>query len=437
MSKEFKTGNYEYAVIDLHNHSKYSEEYPKTTFDEFEILNYFEQVAENANQKVCFAVTDHDTALGAFMVYSEFIKNKDRYPLVEFVPGMELNMSLERVATYDDALLKNPTFVFKKCHMIIHAKKGREKEFFARSYLYSNLAHKKISVHHEVINIGKQILAARNKLSEIYSIYIPLSLYKNCASDNTFKGCRTNFLEKTIDFLMENNKTTSRISALDEVSRIIERLFPDVPKNINDFGYYGRFNVFDLKPMFDDCVTICYAHPQTLSFKKFVKIPVKLFENVDISTLPNDIQQKINKKLQDEQQFKNGFFTQQDILHPNGIIGDYTGLVKLQILNNQLKKYNIKIDGYELTTQTTSHSENKVIFEKIADVVVDKMNLYLNFGTDKHYDDADKMLMFNNNTKYYETHKRTKENPYLKYNRLDRQLTNEENSFTIGDELER
>ncbi len=441
MSKEFETGNYEYAVIDLHNHSSYSEEYPKTTFNEVEMLEYFEQVAEKAKQKVCFSVTDHDTALGAFMVYKELMKNKDKYPLVDFVPGMELNMSLERVAMYNDGVLKDPSFVFKKCHMLIHAKEGREEEFFKRTFLYSTLAHKKISVKNransKIINIGKQILAARNKLNEVYSIRIPLGIYRDCASDNNFSSIRATFLNKTIEFLFVHEKIIDETFAEEEIKRIIERLFPDYPTYIDDFGYYGRFSVFDLKPIFDDCATFCYAHPQTLSFKKFTKIPVKLFKNVDISTLPRTIQQKIKAKLNDRYEFENGYFSQQDILFSGGIYGDQSGLVKLQLLHNQLQKYGIKIDGYELTPKTATYKHKHYTLETIADTVVDKMHLLLNFGTDKHYDNADKMLMQYNDTRYYETNKRTKENPYLKYNRLNRQLTNDENSFTIGVELER
>ena len=437
MSKEFETENYEYAVIDLHNHSSYSEEYPKTTFNEFEMLQYFEQIAEKTKQKVCFSVTDHDTSLGSFMVYSELMKNKNKYPLVDFVPGMELNMSLEKVANYDDSILKDPSFVFKKCHMLIHAKKGREEEFFKRTYLYSALAHKKISVSKTPINIGKQVLAARNRLNEVYSIRIPLDIYRSCATNNNFESIKTAFINETIDFLSNHGKITDKSFAEAEIKRIIERIFPDYPTFIDDFGYYGRFSVFDLKPIFGDCATICYAHPQTLSFKKFTKIPVKLFKGVDISTLPVNIQQKIRAKLNDRYEFKNGYFSQQDILFSNGIYGDQSGLVKLQLLHNQLQKHGIKIDGYELTPKTATYQHKHYTLEDIADTVVDKMHLLLNFGTDKHYDNADKMLMQYNDTRYYETNKRTKENPYFKYNRLNRELSNDENSFTIGDELER
>ncbi len=437
MSKEFESEDFEYAVIDLHNHSKYSEEFPKTTFNEREILSFFEQIGKKQNKKVCFAVTDHDTALGAYLVYKELQKNRQKYPHVEFVPGMELNMSLERVLTYYEQPFTDPSFVFKKCHMLIHAKKGKEEEFFKRTFLYSTLAHKKIMHNKIAVNVGKQILAARYKLCETYSTRIPLSIYKQCAFEKDLKKIREIFLNKTVDFLINNNKIQDINLAKEEVSKVVGKLYPSSPAFVDDFGYYGRFNVFEINKFLGDSATICYAHPKTLSFKAYSKIPVKLFKDVDVHTLPKEIQNRISKKLNDPKQVAEGYFTQQDILSKNGIIGDWTGIVKLQLLHNELKKHNIKIDGYELTSKTADTLKSRSVFVAIANYIVDNMHLYLNYGSDKHYDNIDKRAMFAGKNRYYQTQKRTVENPYLKFNRLNRQLTNDENSFTLGVELEK
>ena len=437
MSKEFESGNFEYGFIDLHNHSAYSEEMPLTTFNEVEVLDYYQQVANSCGKKVCFSITDHDTSLGSYLVYEYLKKHRSEYPDVEFVPGMEINMSLEKVATYDEVPFKDESFVFKKCHLIVHAKKGREQEFFKRKLMYSSLAHKKITVKkNKAVNVGKQILAARNKLIELYGVNIPMNLYYDCAqSDNLYK-IRDTFMTKTVEYLRSCGKISS--NGYEEIERAIERLYPKTFEYIEDFGYYGRFSIFDLKPMLGDCATICYAHPQTLSFKKFAKIPVKMFKNVDISSLNPVIQNKITKKLNNKTEFEHGLFSQTDIMHAKGIYSDWTGLVKLQLLNNQLLKYNIKIDGYEMTKSTTENRNKDEIrlFEYIANTVVDKMHLLLNFGTDTHFNDDDKAQMNEGRNRFYATHKRTVENPYLKYNRLGRELTNDENSFTISPVLE-
>ncbi len=437
MSKEFESEDFEYAVIDLHNHSKYSEEFPKTTFDECEMLEFFEQIGQKINKKVCFAVTDHDTSLGAYLVYKELQKNKQKYPHVEFVPGMELNMSLEKLLTYYEQPFTEPSFVFKKCHLIIHAKKGKEEEFFKRTFLYSTLAHKKIANNNQIINVGKQIIAARNKLCEAYSIRVPLSIYKQCAFEKDLKKIRQIFINKSVEFLTNNKKIQDKSLANEEVSKVVGKLYPSSPRYVDNFGYYGRFNVLELNKFLGDSATICYAHPKTLSFKAYSKIPVKLFKDVNIRTLPKEIQNRITRKLNDPKQFLEGYFTQQDILTKNSVIGDWTGIVKLQLLHKELKKHNIKIDGYELTQNTSDTLKSKSVFMSIANYLVDVMHLYLNYGSDKHYDNIDKRAMFTGENRYYQTQKRVVENPYLKYNRLDRKLTNEENSFTIGVELEK
>ncbi len=435
MSKEFETGNYEYTVIDLHNHSAYSEEHPLTTFDETQILEYFEQVAKIAGKKVCFAITDHDTSLGAWAVYHELKNNKDKYPHVDFVPGMELNVSLEKVLTYNDKDFDNPSFVFKKCHILIHAKKGKEEEFFKRTYQYSEIAHKSLLYNGKYVNVGQQLLAARNKLCEVYDIRIPLHLYKDCINNGDFDSIRNNFIDQTLKYLSEHKNLNSNIFLAQEIDNHICKLFPNVPRYFNDFGYYRRFNILEINSLLNGCATICYAHPQTLQMKQMAQIPVKAFKGVDISSLNTKIQHIIREKLSNPNEFENGFFTQKDILHDKGILSDNTGIVKLQILHNQLLKHGIKVDGYELTSNSLKTKEslnNKSRFEILADVIVDKCHLLLNYGSDKHYNDDDKKQLISGEVDYYTKQKRTLENPYLKYNRLGRQLTNEENSFTIG-----
>ncbi|HBB45012.1 MAG TPA: hypothetical protein DCZ34_02695 [Clostridiales bacterium] len=467
-----KDASREYGLIDLHNHSIMSFEPPKATMPVEDMLEYYELMGEVTGKKVSFAITDHDSSLGALKAVKTIAQNPKKYFMLDFIPGMELNVSLNKVFTYTDPRYGDKKYLFKSCHMLVHAKRGREEEFLRRTHTFSVLSHMEIKkpansndpskmvykrgVHcraeNDVSNflpVGKQILAARNLLCQKYDIYIPYDIYKPCLADGlTYNQMRNIFVEESAKFLSSkcpalygrDEKILGNMISKEIAGRrspinpsLHSSIFPTNPFDGFNLEGLARIDIRDIRKMVGDSATLCYAHPHTISLHKDTAIPVKLFKNIDISSLPEDVQKQITDKLNDPVEFESGYFSKADIMGTfgkrEGIIGDRSGIVKFQLLDELVKMQGIKVEGFEFVPKYV-----KGDMEHILDVVMDRCNLAVDYGTDKHYNQKDESYINKNpnpnNTYFDDYNAYVIESPYHKLNRLGK-LDTEENSFSI------
>lgn len=302
----------------------------------------------------------------------------------------------------------------------------------------------------QYISVGGQILAARNLIANKYGVKIPYDSLKACIKEGaSYTEIRNIF----IDICYNHLKDTEKFSNLDveialqKISNAIkynpnannqyQPIFPVTPKPIADLYNLNKIDILELNDILGDSATTCFAHPYTLKIHKNTAIPVKNFENVDISMLPQEVQNIINSKLNNPNEFKNGFFEPEEILtttkHGCRILGDSADLVAFQMLYNELIKQGIKLDGFEINHFYNTHS-----LATAMDLLVDKYDLKLSFGTDDHFNQEDKYFFQDihgesKKQSYFSRHEILAiESAYLKLNRSGKDnIEQEENSFTI------
>ena len=238
---------------------------------------------------------------------------------------------------------------------------------------------------------------------------------------------------------MEMSKAISYITRLNNIKAYI---FPYKPMILSDLHNLNKIDILEIPKLLGNTATTCFAHPYTLKIHKDTAIPVKELQNVDLSMLPNEVKSFIESKLADPEQVKNGFLNPSDILQADGKRGskftqDKVSLVSFQILNNRLLKKGVKIDGYEITKR---HDRTGKLDDTL-DLVMDKYNMTVSFGSDDHFNELDTYFFKDINEQcpdpkkesYYGAHKMlATESSYFKLNRSGKdKLDAEENSVTI------
>ena len=419
-----------YSAIDLHQHSKYSYEAPKATLRVKDILEYYRQLAEtraewaengNLDKKVAFSITDHDSSEGAFIAWSKINQEPEKYKGIEFIPGIEFSVNCSRVLSYPDIKNNDEKFVFKGMHLLAHAKPGREKEFFKRTRTISLLskmvidprklvydpkiiANSKLEKQNKYISIGGQMLAARNLIFEKCKVKVPYDCYLPCVKEGaTYAQIRDIFIEETYKYIKEHSKYFdgySELGAKTKISEIISKkeskhetpfnIFPAKPQIIKDLHSLNKIDILEIPKILGDCATTCFAHPYTLKIHTNTQIPVKSLFNVDISTLPNYIRNRINKKLNDKYEFENGSFSLNDIMVNDSrqgytINGDKCNIVAFQIFFNSLIRKGVHINGFEIQDQYIKEN----CLEEVLKIAMDKYNLAISFGSDEHFNNDD------------------------------------------------
>lgn len=411
--------NKEYSTIDLHHHSKYSFEAPKATLAVDDILEYYRLLAEVREKKVAFAICDHNSSLGGWVANKIIKKNPERYKNIEVIPGIEFSVSCGKVLTYPDHRNGDDKYVFKDMHLLAHAKKGKESEFFKRTKTISllnlmvidpatNVYDKTIIAlsnedkRTKYISIGGQILAARNLIANKYGIKIPYDEFNACIKHGASYGeIRNIFIDVCYNYMQQKTKIfknwpernaklkiSSVIKANPNLDGEYQPIFPKKPVVIKDLHGLNKIDILEIPQIVGDSATTCFAHPYTLCIRKDTPIAVKDFENVDISMLPESTQNLIKSKLNNPH-YKNSFFVPHQILgrgkYGTKIVNDRANLVAFQILNNNLLKKGIKIDGFEIT----HHYDVVHSIPQVLDLVVDKYGLKPSFGTDDHSNETD------------------------------------------------
>ncbi|MGN1221750.1 MAG: PHP domain-containing protein [Christensenellales bacterium] len=476
-----------YITIDLHQHSKYSYEAPEATLSVKDLLEYYRQLAETkfervkndneeifVDKKVAFSITDHDSSEGAYYAWKRINEEPEKYKNIEFIPGIEINVDCGRVLTYPDKANNDEKYVFKSMHLLAHAKPGREKEFFKRTRAISLLnkmvmkennpiydpkivAKSKKEKQTKYISIGGQILSARNLIAETCKIKIPYDCYLPCVKEGaSYSEIRDIFIDETYKYICSHSNYFygySEIGAKAKISEIISKketkyltsypIFPAEPQIIKDLHNLNKIDILEIPKILGDCATTCFAHPYTIRMHKFTEIPVKNFLNVDYSMLPDSVKNRIRRKLNDNYELTNGSFSAGDIMIDTkergySIRGDEYNLVMFQIFYNNLLKKGVKVDGFEIQRKYV----NDNFLQETLDVVMDKYNFAISFGSDIHYNEADKYFFkpdeeinFNylDGISYFDRNPvLCTESSYFKLNRSGKQkLNKEENNFSV------
>ena len=142
--------------------------------------NQVEKLKEKLDKetKCCISITDHQNIKGSAEAVDVIEKNKDKYKMIEFIPGIEVNAGLRCIGKN-----KGSNFsAYKKCHALAYGYDIEDKTLNAYSNLYHYTAGK--------IEVGKMVLLARKRIEDIYGIKIPL---------------------KDIAYVVENNPTANQV----------------------------------------------------------------------------------------------------------------------------------------------------------------------------------------------------------------------------------
>ena len=248
------------------------------------------------------------------------------------------------------------------------------------------------------------MLAARNLIFEKCKVKVPYDCYLPCVKEGaTYAQIRDIFIEETYKYIKEHSKyfdAYSELGANTKSSEIISKkeskhetpftIFPAKPQIIKDLHSLNKIDILEIPKILGDCATTCFAHPYTLKIHTNTQIPVKSLFNVDISTLPDYIRNRINKKLNDKYEFENGSFSLNDIMVNDSrqgyiINGDKCNMVAFQIFYNSLIRKGVHIDGFEIQDQYIK--ENSL--EEVLKIAMDKYNLAISFGSDEHFNNDD------------------------------------------------
>ena len=126
--------------------------------------NQVEELKEKLDKetKCCISITDHQNIKGSAEALSIIKKNKDKYKMIEFIPGIEVNAGLRCVEKNKDNIYS----AYRACHALAYGYKIKDKTLNAYSKLYHYTAGD--------WEIGKMVLFARKRIEDIYNIKIPL-----------------------------------------------------------------------------------------------------------------------------------------------------------------------------------------------------------------------------------------------------------------------
>ena len=199
-----------YAFIDLHIHTKYSNE-DGCDISVRELLDTLQAMAEKENGDVCFSITDHNSIQGCIEAYNILKAEPQKYSRLTFIPGIELNTSLKALGVTEENLS-----VFAKCHMLGYGFDLEDKNFNTLCNLYNFTT--KIPNGNSKINTGQQLLYALREVERRYKHIFNYGLFSECIKlDNHLK------VRKRLIEIIVNELHVSQ----DEINEFIKPFFKD------------------------------------------------------------------------------------------------------------------------------------------------------------------------------------------------------------------
>lgn len=289
----------EYAFIDLHIHTEYSNEYG-CDLKVQDLLDTLQAKAEKENKDICFSITDHDSMLGCLKANTLLKQNPTKYNRLKFIPGIELNASLKNVQ-----LDKDGHSVYSKCHMLGYGFDLNNKNLIT----FSKLSYKKIKVPrekvkkvyyngqsyeikekttYEYLNAGKQVIWAKNVLQKYYKRSIPFRLLDKCTDCKTYEELTNTFVEITSAYY----KTTP-----EKIKKLTQECLQESARCSSTAIGNSKLDIFEILNIVKSAGgKTVMAHPGLLQFDK------KDYENFDskltyIKNFVDIVQKKSNNKL--------------------------------------------------------------------------------------------------------------------------------------------
>lgn len=256
--------------IDLHIHTILSKE-ACANLSVKSTLKYYQLLGERAGEKYVIRINDHDTIFGGLFACEEYFANRDKYPNIFVIPGIEFNANLSYVLKCEDSSLvdvntKYPNsdekykFVFKNAH-ISAAPILRDMEDYKRwrnnmdLRVYSKLAKMHLDLskggkyyfkdqmvnlsYHErfaLTNLGEQLIGYKNLVRKYFGVKIPFREYKNCVKEGlTYKQILDEFNLITVVYMKNNYPPFKKMSEQDVYGQLITAYATGMKKTVCNF----------------------------------------------------------------------------------------------------------------------------------------------------------------------------------------------------------
>lgn len=229
--------------IDLHVHTTNSQE-RCANLSAKDTLNYFQQIGLRSNKRVIIRINDHDNFYGGVEAMEEFLANREDYPNLFVIPGMECNVSLNYVLKYEkpdykpDPKYPNSDdkykFIFKKAHVgvtpILSSKEAFDKWKNSKGLqVYSKLSkmfldltstnpvfnQKVMSIpldfkeQSNLTNLGEKLIGCKNIIRQNFGIIIPFEKLEPCVEfgltndqiiDRFYEVCSIYMMQNSAEF---------------------------------------------------------------------------------------------------------------------------------------------------------------------------------------------------------------------------------------------
>ena len=416
-------------MIDLHRHFYENSELDKANLSPESFLKLHFAISEIYDLDLYTMCGGHDSTIYGKKVW-DIYKNipESKRQNLHLYAQSEFNVSMNEILTYPDKVHNDDKYVYKKAHILAAAKKGKEEEFFEATKIFSvwsdmyikKYKNKELQYTGDLVkfdakgkiirdaemgrdylgtfNMGNLLKAARNILCEKYckdyKDRIPFEVYENTTQVGlTYSQIRQRFIDDSFDYLVSKGliQNTSADKQQLEADIVGIRTGAGYVKILPQFdfeeqkrlannpegrkfypssrdGAISRLSPKDFKLLFKDTAHFCVAHPETIKIRSETGIPVSAFEDVNISTLPEDVQNVIKSYLtQYKQTNVDHVFMPDDssgVLIKMGkstsITKDFGNIVKSQILFKNLDRFTKKcgytIEGIEISPFTFEKS---------------------------------------------------------------------------------
>ena len=203
-------------MINLHCHIFETKEFNKANFTPYQFLYLQKALADLYDRKMITNCGAHNSPTVAKQVWDEYNKHPEMHDDVELFVQSEYTVDLSTIYA------NSP---FEKIHMLAAAKKGKEKEFFDKTEVFSKWADMYISkdIRYDLknfgdypkseedvnnyMNVGTMMIAARNILCQKYckdeTLRIPFDIYKDTIERGlTYNEIRERFVNDSFNYLV-------------------------------------------------------------------------------------------------------------------------------------------------------------------------------------------------------------------------------------------
>ena len=233
----------DYSFIDMHIHSKYSDEdFCDITVEE--ILQKAQTKAKQLGRPCAISIADHNSMLAS--KEAQILINTGKYPDVKFINGMEITVDMCEV---NKKIGKN---LFKRVHILAYNFSETNPELLA----YSKITHIKFEGYDE--NVGLQICASRRAINEKYGITIPFKVLLPLVNLKRTGNVRGDFLDVVMPYLQSEGIKASR----QEIKELIKPYVKNYVARVENAEVYGKLTISEASRLVKNAGgELVIAHP--------------------------------------------------------------------------------------------------------------------------------------------------------------------------------